>query len=65
MGLDKAESIDKAIALAKQRLAQLDPTVIQQLRDKCAQIGLPVQWATKIKEPEVHQILIAATCAAD
>ena len=65
VGPDKAESIDKAIALAKQRLAQLDPTVIQQLRDKCAQIGLPVQWATKIKEPEIHQVLIAATCAAD
>ena len=65
VGPDKAESIDKAIALAKQRLAQLDPTVIQQLRDKCAQISLPVQWATKIKEPEIHQVLIAATCAAD
>ena len=65
VGPDKAQNIDKAIALAKQRLAQLDPTVVQQLRDKCAQIGLPVHWATKIKEPEIHQVLIAATCAAD
>ncbi|OLP94144.1 hypothetical protein AK812_SmicGene23886 [Symbiodinium microadriaticum] len=65
VGPEKAQSIDKAINLAKERLAQLDPTVIQQLRDKCAQIGLPVQWATKIKEPQIHQVLIAATCAAD
>ena len=65
MGPEKAQSIEKALDLAQQMQPCLDPMIIQQLRDKCAQLGLPVQWATKIKEPEIHQVLIAATCVAD
>ena len=65
VGPEKAQSIEKALDLAQQMQPCLDPMIIQQLRDKCAQIGLPVQWATKIKEPEIHQVLIAATCIAD
>eukprot|EP00439_Symbiodinium_sp_Y106_P020110 s8471_g2.t1 len=62
---EKAQSIEKALDLAQQMQPCLDPMIIQQLRDKCAQLGLPVQWATKIKEPEIHRVLIAATCIAD
>ena len=65
LGPEKAQSIEKALDLAQQMQPCLGPMIIQQLRDKCAQIGLPVQWATKIKEPEIHQVLIAATCIAD
>ena len=65
VGPEIAQSIEKALDLAQQMQPCLDPMIIQQLRDKCAQIGLPVQWATKIKEPEIHQVLIAATCVAD
>ena len=65
VGPEKARSIEKALELAQQKQPCLDPMIVQQLRDKCAQIGLPVQWATKIKEPEIHQVLIAATCIAD
>ncbi|CAE7585152.1 unnamed protein product [Symbiodinium sp. CCMP2592] len=55
VGPEKAQTIEKALELSQQLHAQLDPMVVQRLRDKCAQIGLPVQWATKIKEPEIYQ----------
>ena len=65
VGPEKSQSIDQAISSAQQANTRLDEATFQLLRDKCAQAGLPVQWAGKIKEPEIIQVLVAATSMAD
>ena len=65
IGPAKSQAIDQTILVAQKSNKMIDETTFQQLRDKCAQAGMPVQWAGKIKEPEVVQVLIAATCMAD
>ena len=65
VGLEKAQASDQVVSVAQQSNKKLDEATFQQLRDKCAQAGLPVQWAGKIKEPEIVQVLVAATCLAN
>ena len=65
VGPEKSQAIDQAISVAQKSNKKLDETTFQKLRDKCAQEGMPVQWAGKIKEPGVIQVLIGATCMAD
>ena len=65
VGPEKAQALEQAVSVAQQSNKRLDEATSQQLRDKCAQAGLPVQWAGKIKEPEIIQVLVAATCLAD
>ena len=64
-GPEKAQTIDQAVSVDQQSNKKLDEATFQQLRDKCAQASLPVQWAGKIKEPEITQVLVAATRMAD
>ena len=61
----KAEQLDAAISFADKISNTIDAATFQALRDKCAQLGLPVSLAVKIKAPELIRILTAATFVAE
>ena len=61
----KFEQLQNCLALGTQQYRSLSSDTITQLKDKLAQLGLPIQMAAKIKAPEIVQLLIAATHVAE
>ena len=61
----KFEQLQNCLALGTQQYRNLSSDTVTQLKDKLAQLGLPIQMAAKIKAPEIVQLLIAATFLAE
>ena len=61
----KFEQLQNCLVLGAQQCRTLSSDTITQLKDKLAQLGLPIQMAAKIKAPEIVQLLIAATHLAE
>ena len=61
----KFEQLQNCLALGTQQCRNLSSDTVAQLKDKLAQLGLPIQMAAKIKAPEIVQLLIAATFLAE
>ena len=61
----KLQQLQNCLALGTQQYRSLTSDTITQLKDKLAQLGLPIQMAAKIKAPEIIQLLIAATFLAE
>ncbi len=61
----KFEQMQNCLVLGAQQCRTLSSDVLTQLKDKLAQLGLPIQMAAKIKAPEIVQLLIAATHLAE
>ena len=63
--MDQFEQLQNCLALGTQQYRNLSSDTVTQLKDKLAQLGLPIQMAAKIKAPEIVQLLIAATFLAE
>ena len=61
----KFQQLQNCLALGTQQYRSLTSDTITQLKDKLAQLGLPIQMAAKIKAPEIIQLLVAATFLAE
>ena len=61
----KFEQLQNCLVLGTQQYRNLSSDTVTQLKDKLAQLGLPIQMAAKIKAPEIVQLLIAATFLAE
>ena len=61
----KFEQLQNCLALGTQQHGSLSSDTITQLKDKLAQLGLPIQMAAKIKTPEIIQLPTAATHLAE
>ena len=65
-GLNKNDKVEydqmvASLTLGSEKVKELSSQTVSQLKDKLAQLGLPIQMAAKVKAPEMIQLLIAET----